>query len=413
MIGKYSIKGVIVTWLFAGMLSLCSCAVNSRPALDVDEQINYCQRQVSYSLDELSPLDYTKTPRNIMAGESHWNLRDATPEEWCAGFFPGILWMTYSTLEPQSEEAQRVLAAARGYTSNLEYLAHQSVYDHDLGFIMIGSFMKGWELTHDKHYREILLEAADTLATLYNPQVGTLLSWPRNVGMFGGHNTIIDNMLNLELLFWAAKNGGDSCLYDIAVSHADTTMTYHFRPDGTANHVAVYDSSTGQHLRNCNHQGYDDNSVWSRGQAWAIYGFTMVYRETKETRFLNQAIRSADAMLGMLPDDGIPYWDMKDPGIPDTYRDASAAAIIADALLELSDYVDAPLAQRYREQALNMLSTLSSDAYRCGKSKPAFLNHSVGNMPAGSEIDASINYADYYYLEALLRMKKQKPTQSP
>lgn len=386
---------------------LSACSNGHETSIDVKAEIHYCQQQVQRSLDELSPIDYKKTPRNIMSDQSHWNLRDATtPEEWCAGFFPGILWMIYSTLDAQSEQAQRVLEAAKGYTANLEYLAHQPVYDHDLGFIMIGSYLKGWEQTHDEHYRKVLLEAADTLATLFNPQVGTLLSWPRNVEMFGGHNTIMDNMLNLELLFWAAKNGGDKRLYDIAVSHADTTMAYHFRPDGTINHVAVYDPVTGKHLRNCNHQGYDDNSIWSRGQAWAIYGYTMVYRETHEERYLQQAVKSTNVMLDMLPKDGIPYWDMKDPKIPNTYRDASAAAVIADALLELSNYVEEPLAMRYHEQAMHMLSTLSSDAYQCGKSKPAFLNHSVGNMPAESEIDASINYADYYYLEALLRSTK-------
>lgn len=403
---KKFIKLTLLLAIPASMI-LSGCSHSLGTSIDADKEIAYCQQQVSRSLDELSPFDFTKTPRNIMSNQAHWNLRDATtPEEWCAGFFPGILWMTYGTLDPQSEEAQRLLEAAMGYTANLEYLAHRKVYDHDLGFIMIGSYLKGWEQTKDEHYRKVLLEAADTLATLFNPQVGTLLSWPRNVEMFGGHNTIMDNMINLELLFWAAKNGGDKRLYDIAVSHADTTMAYHFRPDGTINHVAVYDSVTGRHLRNCNHQGYDDNSVWSRGQSWAIYGYTMVYRETHEERFLNQAIKCANVMLDMLPEDGIPYWDMKDPKIPNTYRDASAAAVIADALLELSGYVKEPLAKRYHKQALLMLSTLSSDKYQCGKSKPAFLNHSVGNMPAESEIDASINYADYYYLESLLRIKE-------
>lgn len=404
---------VIALLIMTGTFLLFACVCKWSSSVDVDAQISYCQEQVARSLDELSPLDYTKTPRNIMSHQTNWNLRDAkTPEEWTAGFFPGILWMTYGTLDPKSEEAQRVLTAARGYTGELEYLAHQPVYDHDLGFIMIGSYLKGWEQTHDSHYREVLLEAADTLATLYNPRVGTLLSWPRNVEMLGGHNTIMDNMLNLELLFWAAKNGGNHRLYDIAVSHADTTMAYHFRTDGTINHVAVYDPITGRHLRNCNHQGYDDNSVWSRGQAWAIYGYTMVYRETHEARFLEQAIKSANVMLDMLPPDGIPYWDMKDPKIPHTYRDASAAAITSDALLELSGYAGVlhseqhqGLAKRYHEQALKMLATLSSKDYQCGKSKPAFLGHSVGNMPAESEIDVSINYADYYYLEALLRIK--------
>ena len=372
---------------------------------DVGQQLEYCQLQVKRSLSELEPIDYTLTPRNIGPDEAHWNLKDAkTPEEWCSGFFPGILWMC-----GEKEHAAR-------YTRELEFLAYRPAYDHDLGFQMIGAFLKGWlcldkESVADKdtkdHYRKVLLTAADTLATLFNPHVGTLLSWPRNVGVFGGHNTIIDNMINLELLFWAdqqRKERQDST-YDgrlarIAVSHADTTMRYHFREDGTINHVAVYDSITGRHIRNCNHQGYDDNSLWSRGQAWAIYGYTMVYRYTRENKYLDFAQKVTDVMLKQLPDDRIPFWDMSDPKIPDTCRDASAAAIIASALVELAGYVEKGKADRYIHEATAILTTLSSDQYQSRDRNPAFLRHSVGNMPAGTEID----YADYYYIEALLRL---------
>lgn len=359
--------------------------------LNVDLQLEYCRQQVQRSIAELSPTDYTKTPRNIGPDESHWNLRDASsPEEWCSGFWPGILWMAGDSLN------------ARGYTAALEYLAYRKVYDHDLGFQMIGSAMKGYEATHDEHYRQVLLAAADTLATLYNPRVGTLLSWPRNVAMFGGHNTIIDNMINLELLLFSGKKENIA----IAISHADTTMRYHFRPDGTVNHVAVYDSLTGQHRYNCTHQGYADSTLWSRGQAWAIYGYTMVYRYTHEQRFLDFAQRVTDVMLQQLPADGIPLWDMGAPTTPRAYRDASAAAIIASALIELSTYADAQKGAAYLLQAESILATLSTQEYQCREAKPAFLMHSVGNMPAGSEIDASINYADYYYIEALTRLQQ-------
>ncbi len=387
-----------------GLVLATSCAQE----LDVDKQVQYCQQQVKRSLNELSPIDYQQTPRNIGPDETHWNLKNAkTPEEWCSGFFPGILWMCGET------------EAAARYTQELGFLAYRPAYDHDLGFQMIGSFLKGWQyidqhggdLATKEHYRQVLLAAADTLATLFNPRVGTILSWPRNVGMFGGHNTIMDNMINLELLFWAdqQQTGDDGSgvgrLKRIAISHADTTMAYHFRPDATINHVAVYDSITGRHLYNCNHQGYDDNSLWSRGQAWAIYGYTMVYRYTRDSKYLDFVQKVTDVMLGLLPDDHIPYWDMRDPAIPNTYRDASAAAIIASALIELSGYVEPQKADHYLKEAKAMLTTLSSEQYQCRDRKPAFLMHSVGNMPAGSEIDASINYADYYYIEALLRLK--------
>lgn len=392
--------------LLTGITLLVGC----KAEFDVDQQIEYCHQQVKRTLTELAPIDYTVTPRNIGADEVHWNLRDAkTPEEWCSGFFPGILWMC----------GER--KAAEGYTRELEYLAFRPAYDHDLGFQMIGSYLKGWTYLEEQggdaetqeHYRQVLFAAADTLATLYNPKVGTLLSWPRNVGMFGGHNTIIDNMINLELLFWVdqqrnkenSDTNNSGRLRTIAINHADTTMKYHFRPDGSVNHVAVYDTLTGRHLHNCNHQGLDDNSLWSRGQAWAIYGYTMVYRYTQDPKYLDFVQKVTDMMLSQLPEDKIPYWDMRDPKIPNTYRDASAAAIIASALIELAEYVPADKGTAYLDEAKAMLTTLSSASYQSRDAKPSFLLHAVGNMPAGSEIDASINYADYYYIEALSRLR--------
>ena len=383
------------------LVLFCGCSsVTERQDIDADAQLAYCKNQVERSLDELAPIDYAMTPRNIGADESRWNLRSVkTPEEWCAGFFPGILWMASSV--DDGDGGERLRNEAAKYTDELEYLAYMPVYDHDLGFIMIGSYLKGWELTHDPHYKEVLEAAADSLATLYNPRVGTLLSWPRNVEMFGGHNTIIDNMINLELLLFSDNPENK----EIAIHHADTTMAYHFRDDFTVNHVAVYDPVTGQHLYNCTHQGLGDSTLWSRGQAWAIYGYTMVYRYTREDRFLDFAMRVSDAMLERLPDDGIPWWDMDDPKIPNTFRDASAAAIMASGLIELSLYTDKDNASRYLDEAKKMLARLSSADYQSRDAKPSFLMHSVGNMPAGSEIDASINYADYYYIEALLRLR--------
>ena len=261
----------------------------------------------------------------------------------------------------------------------------------------------GYRLTRNESYRQAILRSAEALSALFNPKVGTMLSWPRNVAMFGGHNTIMDNMINLEMLFWAAKNGGDKKLYDMAVSHADTTMKYHFRPDYTSYHVAVYDTLTGEFVKGVTHQGYDDNSMWARGQAWAIYGYTVVYRETKEPRFLDFVQKVADVYLEHLPDDYVPYWDFNDPAIPYAPRDASAACVVASALLELSGYVSPEKGQEYKKA-----ESLSSDKYRSGKSKPAFLLHSTGNYPSHSEIDAAIIYADYYYIEALMRLKQMK-----
>ncbi len=384
-------------WLLA---ALCLTACQQADEGWLQESLTYCDVQVHRTLMQLrgdsGRIDYTMTPRNIGPDEARWNRRSVlTPEEWTAGFFPGILWLDYE----QTQDTM-VLREARSFTERLGYLARQKVYDHDLGFIMIGSYLNGYRLTQDAAYKKVLLAAADSLATLFNPQVGTLLSWPRNVGMFGGHNTIMDNMINLELLLWAAENGGSERLRDIAVSHADTTMTYHFRPDATSFHVAVYDSLSGRHLYNCTHQGAADSTMWARGQAWAIYGFTMMADYTRQERFLDMACRTADVYLERLPDETlVPFWDFS----RSDFRDASAACVVASALVRLSELTGV---QDYLDKATTMLRTLSAEPYRCGDARPAFLQHSVGNYPAGSEIDYSINYADYYYLEALIRLQR-------
>lgn len=398
-------------WLMGvGLAMLAACTDSNSGTtsgqFDVDKALAYCDTQVRRTLDELSRgdegTDYTMMPRNIPDSTSHWYCSKATKEEWCAGFWPGILWYDYEyTKDPV------IKAEAERFTDALESISHITpAYDHDLGFLMFCSYGNGYRLTHNEAYREVILRSADALAELFNPKAGTILSWPRNVEMLGGHNTIMDNMINLEMLFWASKNGGDKKLYDIAVSHADTTMKYHFRPDYTSYHVAVYDTLTGHFIKGMTHQGYSDSSMWARGQAWAIYGYTVVYRETQDPKYLDFVQRVTDVYLKRLPDDYIPYWDFDDPAIPYAPRDASAACVVASALLELSGYVSPEKGSTYREAALRMLESLSSDKYQCGKQKPAFLLHSTGHYPNGSEIDASIIYADYYYIEALLRLKR-------
>jgi unsaturated chondroitin disaccharide hydrolase len=214
-------------------------------------------------------------------------------------------------------------------------------------------------------------------------------------------------MMNLELLCWASKNGGDKRLYDIALTHALTTMHNHFRPDYTSYHAVLYDTLTGKKIKGITHQGYADTSMWARGQAWAIYGFTMMYRETKRTEFLDFVQKVADVYLQRLPADLIPYWDFSAPGIPNAPKDASAAAITASALLELSGLTtDKAKATEYRAKAEQMLATLSTDQYQSRAANSAFLLHCTGNKPIDGEVDASIIYGDYYYMEALLRLKK-------
>ena len=389
----------------AVVLGFCTCAHQPSGILDVNKALDYCAKQTQRTLTELktdSGIDYTMMPRNIMADEQHWNCRKATKEEWCAGFWPGVLWYDY-----EYTKDKQVLEEAENFTHSLKFLSHIPAYDHDLGFLVFCSYGNGYRLTKNPAYKQVILDTADTLATLFNPIVGTILSWPREVEPRNWpHNTIMDNMINLEMLFWAAKNGGNPYLYDIAVSHADKTMKSQFRPDYTSYHVAVYDTITGNLIKGVTHQGYADSTMWARGQAWAIYGYTVVYRETKDPKYLDFAQKVTDVYLDRLPEDKVPYWDFDDPSIPDAPRDASAGAVVASALLELSTYLPNGTGKRYKDAAIEMLTSLSSDSYQSGESKPSFLLHSVGHWPNHSEIDASIIYADYYYIEALLRLKR-------
>lgn len=374
--------------------------------VDADKQLKYCHTQVNKALKALKANnDYTMMPRNILNGDkgNTWNCRKSCPEEWCSGFWPGVLWMTYATSGDGN-----VKQAAEKYTDAIAPIVDKPVYDHDLGFIVINSYLKGYEATRRDDYKQTALRAANSLATLYNAKAGTMLSWPRHVKDYGGHNTIMDNMINLELLLWAADNGGSPLLRDIAVGHATTTMRHHFRPDGSCYHVAVYDTLTGQFLRGQTHQGYADHSMWARGQSWAIYGYTMVYRYTHDRVFLDFAQKVTDIYLRRLhetSDDWVPRWDMDDPR-PYAPKDASAACVVASALIDLAQYVGGWRGQYYRECAENMLADLSSSRYQSDESNVAFLLHSTGHHPAGSEIDASIVYADYYYIEALEKLSK-------
>jgi unsaturated chondroitin disaccharide hydrolase len=392
-----------VTTFLSGLLLLIAC--NNKPADNgVDTALDYCITQANKTLKTL-PADSAQIPRSIANGKTGW--RFVGYRDWTSGFWPGILWYAY-----EYSNNTAIKHAAQRYSRALFPLVDSAAIDHDLGFQVLTSIGNGYRLTQDTLYRTVLLRAADTLSKLFNPKVGTILSWPREVPGVDWplrHNTIMDNMINLELLFWAAKNGGNKNLYNIAVKHAETTMQNHFRSDYTSYHVVVYDTATGKKIKGITHQGFSDSSMWARGQSWGIYGFTMVYRETKDPRFLNFAQKIADVYLKDLPKDLIPYWDFNAPDIPDAPRDASAAAVTAAALLELSTLVtDAGKGKQYREKAEKMLQSLSSAAYQSRQVNNAFLLHSTGHKPNGGETDASIIYADYYYIEAFLRLKKLK-----
>lgn len=348
------------------------------------EQDNLCKRRV--------------VPRTISKSGS---LTMINPNDWCSGFFPGSLWQIYNYTNDSYWRQQAI-----SFTWLIED-AKWNTGTHDLGFMMNNSFGKAWELTGERSYKDVVLQSAKSLITRYNPKVGCIRSWGRNSDT-KKFTVIIDNMMNLEMLFRATQETGDSIYYKIAVKHADTTIKNHFRPDYSSYHVVEYDPATGNVQSRHTAQGFSDDSFWSRGQAWGLYGYTLCYRFTKNPAYLAQARHIADFFFGLpnLPEDLIPYWDMKAPNIPNTPRDASAAAIMASALYELSAYVSPADSKRYKDIADKIVDSLNKH-YQAepGTSYGFLLLHSTGHHPGNSEIDVPLNYADYYYLEALGRKK--------
>lgn len=335
------------------------------------------------------------SPRSL---DEKGRLKMVVSRDWTSGFFPGELWYMYEyTKDPKWEKH------ARMFTDNLEEQKTTKT-THDLGFIMYCSFGNGLRLTNDQSYKSILMEAAQSLISRYKFNAKVIRSWDHNRDKWQCP-VIIDNMMNLELLFWAFKESKDSIFYNIAVNHANTTMKNHFRSDYGTYHVVDYDTITGEVLGKYTHQGFSDESTWARGEAWALYGFTMVYRETKDPIYLTQARNIANFIFTHpnLPADLIPYWDYNAPNIPNEPRDASAAAITASALYELSIY-SGEKAIQYKQWADAIIETLTNNYRSPLKTNGGFLLlHSTGSKPSGSEVDVPLVYADYYFLEALLR----------
>lgn len=339
--------------------------------------------------------DSTGIPRSLALDGS---LRTVTPRDWTSGFFAGMLWQLF-----RFSGDTAVGNAAKGWTALLESETGKSI-DHDIGFRIYCSYGQGWKATKDSAYREAILRAAGALSKRFNPTVRAIKSWdyPDRGWQYP---VIIDNMMNLELLFAATRLSGDSTYYEIAARHAATTLKNHFREDGSSYHVIDYDSTTGAVRQRHTHQGAADESAWARGQSWGLYGFTMAFRETGEPRYLEQARGIASFILDNphLPSDGVPYWDYDAPGMPETERDVSAAAILASALFELRAYVPAGEAARYESTADRLLRTLWTEYRAPDNAWPFVLSGSVGNMNIGSEVGVPIIYADYFFVEALRR----------
>lgn len=341
-------------------------------------------------------------PLNIPRSFSNGKTRQEGPMGWTAGFVGGSFWYIYEHAKTESWKETAIK-----WTEALEPQQFNRK-THDIGFIMNSTFGNGLRLSGNEAYSPILLNSAKTLMERYNPELGLTFSWSWGTWEFP---VIIDNMMNLELLFEASKASGDKRYYDAAVSHASKTMVHHFREDHSSFHLVNYNRTTGLPNWKQTFQGIADDSSWARGQGWGAYGYTMTYRYTKDEKFLNHAKNIVNYILTHknMPEDLVPYFDYDAPDREDVQnvRDSSAASLVASALFELATYVDAKEAKRYRDAAMKMLRSLASPAYLAGKGESGhfLLKQATGNYPANDEINATLNYGDYYYLEALHRCK--------
>lgn len=360
----------------------------------IDDNLQLAVKQYKY-MQTLLPADklprsYNSVKNELIVSGSDW---------WCSGFYPGTLWYLYENTKDESLKTEAIRS-----TTLLEK-EKNNTGTHDLGFMLYCSYGNAYRITKDNSYKNIMITGAKSLSTRFNPLTGCIKSWNSSRWQFP---VIVDNMMNLEFLCEMTKLSGDSSFYKIAVTHANTTINNHYRNDFSSYHVVDYDTMTGKKIKGYTAQGAADESAWARGQSWGLYGYVMMYRETGRKEYLKLANNIASFLLQHpnLPADKIPYWDYNAPGIPGTYRDASAAAIMASALLELAQYSDKKKKNEYNKVAITILKNLSL-AYRAKENTNGgfLLKHSVGSLPEKSEVDVPLTYADYYFIEALVRLK--------
>lgn len=381
---------------FIGTIAMAQTSKRAMKKL-ITSDLQIAEKQYKYLMkklpDDVMPRSFEAKDNKLVTSGTSW---------WCSGFYPGTLWYLYehsgdAVIREEAEKRLNILEIEKNNTGT-----------HDLGFMMHCSFGNAFRITGNPAYKNVLNASALSLSTRYRPLIKSIQSWDRH--RVFKCPVIIDNMMNLELLNWVTDNGDDRKFKDISIDHSNTTMINHYRPDFSSYHVVDYDLSTGEVLGQKTWQGAEDSSAWSRGQAWGLYGFTLMYRSTKDPQYLDLANKIAQYILNHpnLPSDMIPYWDFDAKDIPSAPRDASAAAITASALLELGQHVGKKDRKKYRSAAEKMIQTLSSNEYlaKVGENGGFLLKHSVGNFRSNSEVDVPLTYADYYFVEALVRYKK-------
>ena len=435
------------TKLFS-LLLLAATAIGCANRKDIiQENVEHAKAQLAYLIEASEAGDTLQIPSSYKNGE----IEFVPTDDWVSGFFAGTLWYMYELTgdEYYAEKAQKHTEILH----DIQFLK----WHHDVGFMVYDSYGNGLRLKNIPGYDTVLVNTAKSLATRFRPAAGIIQSWnTHNPEQWQAHKgwdcpVIIDNMMNLELFFKVSEMTGDDTYKNIAISHADKTMENHFRDDFSTYHVVDYNDETGEVRRKCTAQGIADESRWARGQAWAIYGYTVAYRFTKDAKYLKQAEDIANYLLveeDNMPENLVPLWDFdvaefasdgeemvhlfsqwvnifEDPEITEYYkslRDVSSAAIIASALYELNWYTKNKI---YKEKADKMIESLSKEPYRAevGTNGGFIFKHSVGSLPhshvkrltnpnAGN-IDVPLNYADYYFLEALIRKGRVEKGENP
>ena len=394
----------LIAFAFSAVLLSCNSAPKPVEKSFMDENIDFARAQIGKEIEVIEASGKCLNPVTLKTDSSVYYCGYS---DWRSGFFPGSVWYLYELSGDSS-----YIPLADKYTEAIRE-AKDLTWHHDIGFIVNCSFGNGLRLTGNQDYKEVMIQAAKSLSTRFREKPQIIQSWDVERGWQSERGwecpVIIDNMMNLELLFEATRLSGDSSFYKVAVAHADRTLQEHFRPDGSCYHVIDYSIKDGSVRNRHTAQGYAHESVWSRGQAWAVYGYAVCFRETKEQKYLDQALKTFNMMKNHkdMPADLIPYWDMDAPNIPNEPRDVSTASCMASALYEISTF-DIPDAAGYKAYADSIMVSLSSPAYRAalGPNGNFLLMHSVGSIPHNSEIDVPLNYADYYYLEALKRKRE-------
>jgi len=390
--------GVVFFLLLTTLATRTATAQNSSRAMKklIDENMKLAVKQYKLLAKNTPP---TVMPRNY--DPAAHKLVTANVSWWTSGFFPGSLWYLYeysgdTAIRSEAERRLNILERIKYHTG-----------DHDLGFMIFCSFGNAYRITGDAHYKDVIDTASETLIKRYRPSIRSIQSWDSSKNF--RCPVIIDNMMNLEMLCWTSDQVKEPKYKLIAIDHAETTIKNHFRPDYSTYHVIDYDLQTGKVIKKKTAQGYSDESAWARGQSWGLYGYTMLYRMTTERKYLDLARNIAGFLLNHpnLPADKVPYWDYNVPDPAHAKRDVSAGSVMASALLELGQYTEGEEREKYISTARKILQSLSGKTYRSkvGENGGFLLKHSVGSLPHNSEIDVSLTYADYYFIEALLRYK--------